>query len=423
MTHHHLKHDDHWVWSVDDQDGDDTVPAVQPFFAPHAYKRRKVFCNKVMYLSEVLRKDPQTGAITVQSSSQSGPWSLNDYANYRGLWEGLLPVDMMFSRLNMKLIQKVKGDSFDPTMFIKDLDDNLHLVVKRSLQAVEFLNNLRNPGKLARLTLRYFRGDRPMTRRKLTRRYRSAKQEYIKRANRNWQSTNVSSAYLEYSFGWRPLCEDINNLVNLSRSVAKNLRVHGARATLGPLVEEQKMNGVGGYGEPGTAHVEVAGHARMLWMITHPWLRATDSLDRPEYALWDTLPFSWLVDCLTNVGDHLKYSNYHVGLSLIGGHVSVLRKVRASTYFPTSQSDWQRGSWYSYSYIKGTVDDETAYRTEVFCERRVIKTWPDIPWIDRRPSTMKNLGILMSISAFVHQTISRMVTTRFWDYVRPFSRP
>lgn len=351
-------------------------------------------------------------------------WEAYSISDSSMLWQdavnrGYTP-EAIHTILNVKLIKKVAGTMVDPTMYLKELDSNFGMVAKRMSQAYQFLNNLKNPRKLARLTAQYFRGSQ--TRKGLTKRYRRARQTFQLR-QRKWASTKVSDAYLEYQFGWKPLMEDTANLIQLAQKTV--IRLKTFRVKVGILPKTEKYETVGGpisssditlnrvYVEDSTG-----GHAVLRFKIVNPMLRSFAQVALPTYSVWDSIPFSFLADMATNVGDHLKYVGYHWGLELVkgGNYRTAYRNLytklevrpreiwesEIGTYPNTCRSYHQLGS---------------IYRRVVITQRQVIDDWPDMPWIDKTPGIQSNTGQIITLGALAHQWFAKAASRRFWQQV------
>lgn len=314
-----------------------------------------------------------------------------------------------FDILDMRLIKRIQGESVDPTMFLSELDGNFNMVTKRVEQATEFLKNLKNPKRLAQLTLRYFKGAE--TRKSLTSRYARAKRKFMRRTAR-WKTRDWSSSYLEYQFGWRPLCDDVWKLVGLAREAKRRNEQMQAKVGLMPQTWSETWQNAGPSGrdsDVATCEGSTCGHARIRFRIENPWLRQGASLEQPAYAAWDSVPYSWLVDCVVNVGAQLKYALYNSGLGLIGGYSSVLRQVSCEVILDTKVvKEVTDAVSQTFQYeIHGALT-----YTGVHNQRRVFYEWPAVPTFWKYENTLKNAELLTIIGAYLHQLLAKMADDR-----------
>lgn len=328
-----------------------------------------------------------------------------------------MSVDEIQNIITTRLIKKIHGEAVDPTLYLLELDRNFAMVAKRANQGLEFLKNLKNPKKLAQLTLSFFKGKE--TRRTLTKRYARAKRQYWRRAKR-WKTKDWSSSFLEYQFGWRPLCEDTWKLIGLAREAKRRQAQHKAVAGLQPLVETASWSKAGPVGlatDMGYAKATMGGHGKIYFEITNPWLRAGASLEPPSYSAWDNIPYSWLADCVTNVGQHLKYALYDSGLGFIGGYVTTFKKTTCSVAIDTSPQ-WNYGD--GWKAVTGHKIASGALTYEgVTNRRRRYTEFPAVPWFNRVENTLKNTELLVTIGAFLHQAIANLADGSRWYHAVP----
>lgn len=319
--------------------------------------------------------------------------------------------------ITTRLIKKIHGEAVDPTLYLLELDKNFAMVAKRANQGLEFLKNLKNPKKLAQLTLRYFKGKE--TRRSLTKRYARAKRQYWRRAKR-WKTRDWSSSFLEFQFGWRPLCEDTWKLIGLAREAKRRQSQQRVVAGIQPLEESKDWTKAGPTGRPtdrGFARAEMGGHGKILFEITNPWLRAGASLEPPSYSAWDNIPYSWLADCVTNVGQHLKYALYDSGLGFLGGYITTFKRTTCSVHIDTTPK-WSYGSGWKAESGYTIASGELSYEG-VTNRRRLYTGFPAVPWFNRVENTLENTELLVTIGAFLHQTIASLADRSRWYHAVP----
>lgn len=361
--------------------------------------------------------------VDVQLSNQMA-WEAYTITDSSTLWQdavsrGYTP-EAIHTILTTKLVKKVAGQMVDPTMYLKELDSNFGMVAKRMSQAYQFLNNLKNPRKLARLTAQYFRGSQ--TRKGLTKRYRRARQAFQLR-QRKWATVKVSDAYLEYQFGWKPLMEDTVGLIRLAQNTVVRLKTF--RVKVGILPKTEKYDTVGGpisstditynrvYVEDSTG-----GHAVLRFKIVNPMLRSLAQLALPTYSVWDSIPFSFLADMATNVGDHLKYIGYHWGLELVkGGNYRTAYRNLYTKLEVSPAEHWETNSGQYPKLCTTWQQQGSIYRRVVITQRQIIDDWPDLPWIDKTPGIQSNTGQIITLGALAHQWFAKAASRRFWQQV------
>jgi hypothetical protein len=144
-----------------------------------------------------------------------------------------------------------------------------------------------------------------------------------------------ADAFLGYEFGIKPLIRDMSNMVNFVGSVRKKIDAldklysHGGEGTSynATVFKDSKTAVIGNgyisnlYGETNyfsfSASTEVKKWVSLKWRpLSAPpktaddkfWLaaRLAYGLDISFSTLWEAMPWSWLVDWFTNVGDVLN---------------------------------------------------------------------------------------------------------------------
>jgi hypothetical protein len=151
--------------------------------------------------------------------------------------------------------------------------------------------------------------------------------------------SRVGSAYLLAEFGWRPVISDVQKLVNLTSALKK--RIDFLKRNAGKPVKRKRLlykftESRGGlppltFGPPTTYRTvePVEGDFPVHgWLSVEAWYHSVLSYDLPvdeilsqweERAfrylagltidpalIWEVTPFSWLIDWITNIGDHVE---------------------------------------------------------------------------------------------------------------------
>lgn len=397
--------------------GDNVIYHREPQF--YDFQMSRGSKAQINYKTKLWVQNPD-GSYTERSDDESVLWS--DYSmEYQGQFDreradsSGLSVEEAGNILDMRVIKRIHGTAVNPMMFLKELDTNFSMVAKRSNQALQFLKNLKNPKKLAQLTQRYFRGT---SRRDLTKRYTRAKRGFTRRAKK-WGTINWSNSYLEYQFGWRPLCEDVWSLVGLAREAKRRNAQQSVQVGLSPQSVETEWDQAGPIGRPSDhayASATTAGHVSITFEITDPWLRQGAALEPPAYSTWDSIPYSWLADCLTNVGDHLKYMLYTAGISLVSGYRSILRKTTCRIVMdPTVFTETR---WFPYTSTEQYLVSSPITYTGVICKRAIYYEFPAVPWFNKVENTLTNSAVIAAIAAVIHQMIGNWANLTRYLYAR-----
>lgn len=137
------------------------------------------------------------------------------------------------------------------------------------------------------------------------------------RKNRN----NPPGAWLEYTYGWSPLISDMYLLLD---QPFPDLQI---RVATGTDAERVKRSDTGDYGIATVIDEEVKMRMRIVG-----YLRVKDSalkaisyygLDNPTLAVWEAMPYSFVVDWFLPIGDYLSSLSAFNGIEVINPSISV----------------------------------------------------------------------------------------------------
>jgi hypothetical protein len=149
--------------------------------------------------------------------------------------------------------------------------------------------------------------------------------------NGSLKPSSVPGGYLSYNFGWAPLVSDLLSLMNLRKSLenthrtlqnaAKGGRVAHRLGTLisngSPQTESYALGTAGTYQLSYYSRTQITGWCTARVHLTEPLPTVDKDLEsyirqvtlglslRPG-LLWDAMPWSWLIDYFTNIGDLME---------------------------------------------------------------------------------------------------------------------
>jgi len=149
-----------------------------------------------------------------------------------------------------------------------------------------------------------------------------------KRANPKKWLNDVGSAWLEQSFGWNPLLNDIRNGVEAYRRIVEPVQTRKVSAGASKSYDVTKSHGTGFWpGFEAKYCLGVSFHTVSSWFIESFLVRYKGAVitrvDAPSWqnddlfgfspqnfipAAWELLPWSFLADYFTNIGDILDAS-------------------------------------------------------------------------------------------------------------------
>ena len=187
------------------------------------------------------------------------------------------------------------------------------------------------------------------TLRMLRRPFTSAQDLLIKmhkrRSRKKWKSAcdaakATADSWLEYRYGWKPIIMDTNSIQKVYSQKAKKLdrSFLVARASeSGSRVQTRSFQGVPFHGLPHwkgggtltlseTAKVGAGVYYGLTGLApTAAEIYGTRARDIPQ-SLWETIPYSFVVDWFTNIGDWLQAITPAPGVTIHGNWTTVVYK-------------------------------------------------------------------------------------------------
>lgn len=243
--------------------------------------------------------------------------------------------------------------------------------------------------------------------------------------------SDIPSSYVASQFGWAPLINDLNALVNLGQSVERRARyINRLRQSKGSVTRRLSRSD---WRDPVTVLWDVArwgsAYANISYRRHHTeynWLtfqlrdasyapqfenrfdeiRATLDLNLSASTLWNAIPWTWLIDWFTTLGDYLEATKGWF-------HYKVWNLCIMST---TGYKDEFVGLDTN---IPGTVSGvgKSALR-----KRRSVYQYPPLPTVRNPFLTLRQMGILGSLLSVrmlggetsVNRTLLSRLPSNFW---------
>lgn len=171
-------------------------------------------------------------------------------------------------------------------------------------------------------------------------------------------SRNVGDAHLSYQFGWAPLFNDLSSLLNLAQETEKRIdrlkRANKRKRISGNLPGyshswttgrtyfrnhisyvydysvSQKNWFVGTYDVPDLPTLDSSGIGRLSRAL---------GLSGSASTIWNAIPWTWLIDYFTNIGDYMAAMRGNTRWSMtnlcVMSHTVVKATARRSSYYPS----------------------------------------------------------------------------------------
>jgi len=194
---------------------------------------------------------------------------------------------------------------------------------------------------------------------------------------------NAAGGYLSWQFGWKPLISDLRKLLDFNKLVDKKVgeltRLYGGQGlhrkrSFGTksVSEDSAFNIISYYGADGylsykrRTWVEKWGSVRYKPTALPPKdkaelrrqaIKIVYGLELSPANLWEALPWSWLVDWFTNVGDYL--STYNNVVPVAHSTPCIMTRTTTKATFARadtlSQVSGGNGSWTYQTKIRSVV--------------------------------------------------------------------
>nr|WEU70938.1 MAG: maturation protein [Hangzhou fiers-like virus 5] len=251
-----------------------------------------------------------------RSFSTSGTWSwhMSPYTKYgdasanysintgvgpvgaRGFWPGDPLVDYAIGRARSKFISKLQDNRADWATSLIQRQQALDMVASRALQLLGAARALRKGGTKA-----------------FTRALGLSVSGKRVSSKPRTSAKSFASSWLEFSYGWSPLVQDIGNSVSLLESPYPGSRISKS-CRVSERTHAARKYGTYGDTQARSSDRVVAARCAAYVAIDNPNLFLASQLGftNPATVAWEVVPFSFVVDWFVNVGDFLEsFSAFH----------------------------------------------------------------------------------------------------------------
>lgn len=207
-----------------------------------------------------------------------------------------------------KLLAKIKGQSLPLIMLYKERHQTGKLVTKFLDDMLYCAAHIRNPKAILR-RYGYRKQLAPSRLRRL-------------RAHATKGTKTIGDAWLQYRFAWLPLLKDIEDSLNAAAESEKKGK--GFKVTAGLPFEfthsrtSRKQDGVTAH--TGSFAMTGGFHITCRYYITDSTLAIAAQIQNVEYTAWDSIPYSFLVDRLVDIGKYLDLRYATAGVGFSTGH-------------------------------------------------------------------------------------------------------
>lgn len=213
----------------------------------------------------------------------------------------------------------------------------------------------------------------------------------------------VASTWLNYSYGWKPLLNDVYNQMealaqantahnDVARVIRKRLTTVGSKTTYSKYGGTVKFNVVNDTNVRKEGSIVI--YYRYRGGDLNPFL--SFGIQNPQTVAWELLPFSFVVDWFLPVGAYLQSLTATVGLEFLKGSQSI------KTYRDVDVTLAPDGVVYNSGGLVRTLSGNGSYRSKEFRFQRILLATfppPELPkFKDPRSLTHAASAIALLVS-------------------------
>lgn len=227
-----------------------------------------------------------------------------------------------------RLMKKI-GEKASVALTLHDREKSLQMIIARGKQILGVIDHIRK-GKIL-----YGPNLRPRKDK------RTGKKKLVD------GTQTLADTWLEYTFGWVPLIQDIHAAIDVMQSAPPWERVRGSARVSYPIYFSQVENEADPYDSgmkaTGVAYGGVSLSCQVV--VSNPDLYLANQLGlvNPAGVVWDAIPFSFVVDWFLPVNKFLMSMSQTWGLELKDCSTSLVGHAVAEMFWRGSPSSVQSG--------------------------------------------------------------------------------
>ena len=260
-------------------------------------------------------------------------------------WKNTYPSDSAVNSAIRKLESKIQGDTAQLLTAAAEWKSSLNMVAARAAMLYSAYRAMRN-------------GDLPRVARTLG----FSPTVYARqRAERMVRLQRPTEAWLEYWMGWAPSVNDIYNAIDvIQRPSPSDHRRASVRESI--RLEEGDIN-INGWKRSGFVDISYALYTDIEVLNSNLLIANQLGLLNPAQTAWELVPFSFVVDWFTNVGQVLGNLNRFSGLRLYNTGNAIRRRTEISLVGRRMAYDPYRDDPYFYASYHGNMKSVQLSRT------------------------------------------------------------
>lgn len=299
-------------------------------------------------------------------------------------------VSDQLTKFDNGLLLKIKGQSLPILMALKERKQTAELITSFFQKSLTAIRHVRHPKKFFYSFMG--RPPRAWERRRLANSYKRLRRKQI-----NGLRVTVQDAFLEYRFAYTPL---INDIVDIYKGVERAMQKGQdsfSRKVISKTVEGKTPLFV--YtGSTIDWTVTLQGHQKVFWTIDDASLALYSQFQSVGATVWDSVPYSFVVDGLVNISKYLECSNAVLGVKFLSGYRS-LKQIGVSKVAYSKTNGKDLGAMPAQLLTTGP-----SARYQLKFQRQLLTNFPE-PRLEFPYKDYINLQHIVDLSALISQKI------------------
>lgn len=261
-----------------------------------------------------------------------------------------------------KLLSKIQNQALPLIQMYKERKETGKLVLSFLDDAIYAVRNLKHPKRVLR---RYGVYDA-----------QKHNYKFLKSLKKRTMSASTAgNAWLQYRFAWTPLLHDIVDSYNAQAEREKKGKSFHQRVG-GKFSYTKSVASDTGYGDRMNLAREGWAGVSCTYHVSDQTLASVGSIDNPASALWDTVPYTFVVDWVVDISTHLSLQTATLGTSFTSGCSTTFYKDLV-TFPQTRYSYYPNVLTYMWGGRKYTYKSDLPPRHNVSMTREVLTSFPE----------------------------------------------